>query len=165
MNISTHISRLAKAALAVLTLTVLIVPAAHAVGDTGDDWYRDANAVTTDQPRAAGDTWYRDTSLPVIDQPVVAAADDWYRTANPSAIDETSVAAGDDWYNEAPISPQASLSAPDPVSAGPQPAPGAFDWGDFGIGAASMVGALALLAMLAVIGRAVRRGSQTLSRV
>ena len=100
MNISTHISRLAKAALAVLTLTVLIVPAAHAVGDTGDDWYRDANAVTTDQPRAAGDTWYRDTSLPVIDQPVVAAADDWYRTANPAAIDETSVAAGDDWYKD-----------------------------------------------------------------
>lgn len=89
--------------------------------------------------------------------------DDWYNDANPPVIDQPRVV-GDDWFNDAPAATPVALVTPDPVKTDPQPAPGGFDRGDFGIGAGSKVALLALLAMLAAAGRTMLRGGRSLGR-
>ncbi len=143
MNISTHITKLAKTAVAALALVALASSATLAAGASGDDWYRDATAMTIDQSPAVGDAWYRDGSAAAVEQPVLT---------------------GDSWYRDTLVATSVSSPTSIPVSSGPQASPGGFDWGDFGIGAASMVGALGLLALLAIVGRTRLGGGPTLGR-
>ena len=141
MNISTNVSRLVKLAAVLALASFMASPAA-----------------------AAGDAWYRDAGPAAADHSSVAVSDDWYRASDPVAGARTAVVAGDDWYREAPGSSPVSLATSVPVDAGPRVTPGGFNWGDFGIGAAATLGALAVLALLALAGRAIRGGSQTFGR-
>lgn len=142
MNISTHITKLAKTAAAALTL-VALVSSATLASAAGDDWYNDAPAAAIDQTRAVGDAWYLEETTPAVEQP--------FRT-------------GDAWFRDVPVSVPASSPTPIPLNGDPQAGHSGFDWGDFGIGAASMVGALGLLALFAIVGRTWLGGGPTLGR-
>jgi hypothetical protein len=171
MTISAHITRLAKAIALALTLAALAVPVATAGEIAVDDYWRDVRSVTSLtvlSPDFRGDDWYRDASAaPETVLPPDFRGDDWYRDA--SAAPETVLPPdfrGDDWYRDASAAPKTVLP-PDfrgddyyrdaPLTSVAATAAG-LDWGDFGIGAGSMFGAVAFLTGLSGIALARRRG-------
>jgi hypothetical protein len=62
MNISTHITRLAKTIALGLALAALAVPAAQAGDILVDDWFRDANQTSAQVGDILVDDWFRDAN-------------------------------------------------------------------------------------------------------
>jgi hypothetical protein len=146
----------------------------------GDDHFRDTPAAETILPQNfRGDDWYRDGTSDVAYEQV--PVDGWYHGLVAAASPETILPAdfrGDDWYRDAKdtqvVAPQTVLPANflgddhfrDAIrNAAPQSSTDGFGWRDFGIGASSMLGALALLGALSSIALTARRGSRRLRRI
>jgi hypothetical protein len=122
----------------------------------GDDYFRDGN-----EQQVPVDGWNHGLVAAASPETILPAdfrGDDWYRDAK-----DTQVAApltvlpayflGDDHFRDAIR------------NAAPQSSSDGFGWRDFGIGASSMLGALALLGALSSIALTARRGSRRLGRI
>ena len=83
MNISTHITRLAKTIALGLALVALAVPAAQAGDIVVDDWFRDANRASAQTGDIVVDDWFRDANRASAHAKTIPPAnfrgDDWYR--------------------------------------------------------------------------------------
>jgi hypothetical protein len=176
MTISTHITRPAKAIALGLALVALAVPAAQA----GDRRPRDTgvDAATILPQDFRGDDYFRDGNRDAAYEQV--PVDGWYNGLMASTSPETVLPQdfrGVDWYRDAksvPAEPQTILPQDfrgddyfrDRMrNAAPQSSTDGFGWRDFGIGASSMLGALALLGALSSIALTARRGSRRLRRI
>jgi hypothetical protein len=62
MNISTHVTRLAKTIALGLALAALAVPAAQAGDIIVDDWFRDTNRASAQAGDIIVDDWFRDAN-------------------------------------------------------------------------------------------------------
>jgi hypothetical protein len=173
MTISTHITRPAKAIVLALALVALVVPAAQAGDGIVLDHNRDAQGapLTVTPAYQAGDRlvddWFRDAqrAAPLTVTPAYQTGDrlvdDWFRDGN-RVVNEQLVPL-DGWYHGIAAAAPRTLSAN--RIAGPQSETRGFGWRDFGIGATSMLGALALLGALGGIALTARRGSRKLRRI
>jgi hypothetical protein len=174
MTILTLITRLAKSVALALALAAFVVPAAQAGDGIVDDWFRDAQqAASQTVPPAyqAGDRlvddWFRDAqrtallTVPPAYQAGDRLVDDWFRDGRSGVVNEQLVPL-DGWYHGIVAAAPRTLSAN--RTAAPQSSTDGFGWRDFGIGASSMLGALALLAALGSIALTARRGTRTLGR-
>jgi hypothetical protein len=140
MTVSTQIPKLAKAVVLAMTLGAILVPAAQAKDRIVDDWFRDVTRTAAPQhtqvPQDVRDHRQVAQLLRATNDRIV---DDWFRdpqAAPPLAAAPVANRIVDDYFRD-PVTVVAS-----------QPSAGGFDWGDFGIGAAAMLGLVVLAAGL-----------------
>jgi hypothetical protein len=130
VTISTHIIRLARVLTLGIVAMAFVVPAAQANDRLVDDWFRAPSA-----KQAAP------SSRPVTNRLV----DDYFRDAN-SVTAQASDGIVDDWFRDGNrVAASAAQTTAD-----------RFDWKEFGIGAAAMLG-LVLAAGLAIGALTTRR--------
>ena len=115
MTISTHIIRLTRVLALSIAAMAFVVPVAQANDRLVDDWFRGAPSAKQTAP----------SSKPVTNRLV----DDYFREAN-SVADQTSNGIVDDWFRDGN---RVAASVPQTTADG-------FDWKEFGIGAAAMLG-------------------------
>jgi hypothetical protein len=177
MNVSTPINRIVKSIALGLTLAAIAAPQALAV----DDYFRDDHLDAT----PSADVFERAVQAQLAESgPQAVAVDDYFREAhlNASQADVLQRAMQAQLAEQAKLAPKhvsvafprddyaktvaVSLSYPrddyarvasPPIAA---TSGGGMAWGDFGIGAGSMLGALALLAGLGALILATRHGRQ-----
>ena len=193
MTLSTHITRLAKATALGVAIAALVLPAAQAGDIVVDDYFRDGTtlpsspvvadyfrdgAALTATDRPLIDDWFRDGAT--VDALGEVVVDDWFRDAisvsgdrQPLSADERALAAsmvetsaiaaptptalrtnvvGDDWFRDSQRVTDSQATAR------------GFAWSDFGIGAGSMFGLLALVTGLSAGVAGSRKAGRTLSR-